>query len=271
MKLIILLLTLCFSTSSFAQRKVEHIKKKDEILVDGVKWATAKSLPGNGTYQRIIAVRDVTGKEVVYGKIPTGEGNGYYEIQFVQSGRIAYKAPGRFNITRDLAIFLVEYEALTKEGFSTAGEDKIMSLFNNPPTLPVTNTPSQYVPIEQPNPNTTNPNTTVNPSNSSTDFVDRNRQTMVFVSGNRIQQDSKNIGTIEDKSQAINGEIVITYIIKNHLNITVGEATAKMNSQEVKLITFKDNQVHNINTPNGYIRSDTKRSIAQYLNEKYYW
>ena len=199
----------------------------------------------------------------MYGKIPTGENNGYYEIQFVQSNKTAYKAPGRFNITRDLAMFLVEYEALTKEGFSTAGEDKIMSLFSNPPTFPVTNTPSQYVPVE--------PNGNPNNTSSNTDFVDRNRQAMVFVSGNRIQQDSKNIGTIEDKSQAINGEIVITYIVKNHLNVTVGEATAKMNSQEIRLITFKDNQIHNITTPNGYIRSDTKRSIAQYLNEKYYW
>jgi hypothetical protein len=264
MKLIILLLTLCLSTVSFAQKKVEHMKKTDEILVDGIKWATAKSLRGNGTYQRIIVVKDITGKEVVYGKIPAGEGNGYYEIQFVQSGKIAYKAPDRFNITRDLAMFLVEYEALTKEGFNTAGEDKIMSLFSNPPTLPVTNTPSHYVPVE---PNGT-PNNT---SSSNTEYVDRNRQAMVFVSGNRVQQDSKNIGTIEDKSQAINGEIVVTYIIKNHLNITVGEANAKMNSQEVRLITFKDNQVHNITTQNGYIRSDTKRSIAQYLNEKYYW
>lgn len=268
MKSRILLLLFCFSTLIFAQKKVEHIKKTDEILVDGVKWATAKSLRGNGTYQRIIVVKDVTGKEVVYGKIPTGEDNAYYEIQFVQSNRIAYKAPGRFNITRDLAIFLVEYEALTKEGFSTAGEDKIMSLFSNPPTLPVTNTPSQYVPVET-NPNNITPS---NPNNDThTDFVDRNRQAMVFVSGNKIQQDSKTIGNIEDKSQAIGGEIVITYIIKNHLNVTVGEASTKMNSKEVRLITFKDNQIHNITTPNGYIRSDTKRSIAQYLNEKYYW
>ncbi|KOY86222.1 hypothetical protein AD998_08740 [bacterium 336/3] len=240
------------------------MKKTDEILVDGVKWATAKSLRGNGTYQRIIAIKDITGKEVVYGKILSGQDNNYYEIQFVQSGKIAYKAPGRFNITRDLAIFLVEYEALTKDGFNSAGEDKIMSLFSNPPTLSTTSNPSQYVPLD---PN----NTTPNNNNSNTNFIERNRQAMVFVSGNKIQQDSKNIGTIEDKNQVIGGEIVVTYIVKNHLNVTVGEATTKMNSQEVRLITFKDNQVHNITTQNGYMRNDTKRSIAQYLNERYYW
>jgi len=271
-----LLFSLLFSVSAFAQKKVEHIKKTDEILVDGIKWATAPSLKGNGNYQRIIAVKDLSGKDIVYGKLYRGAEANYYEIQFAASGRIAYKTPGRLNVTRDLAMFLVEYEALTKEGLNQAGEDKIVSLFSNPP-LPQTSTGnSQYIPVE-PNSNSNSSNNNNNNNNNSNNnnywgtLVERNRQATVYVFGDKIQQDFKTVGFIEDKSRTLNGEILVTYTIRNHQNTLLGEATVKLNGTQIQLTTFKDNQLHQINSQEGFGRSDIKKAIALYLNERYYW
>ncbi len=132
MKSALLLLLMCLATLSFAQKlKVEYVKKTDVILVNGEKWATIKTTKGNGDYSKIITLKDLKGKDIAFAKLANGLK--FYEIEFTQSKRVVYKDYARLNTTRDFAMFLIDNEALTKDGYSSAGEDKMVSFFSKMP------------------------------------------------------------------------------------------------------------------------------------------
>lgn len=249
-----LVFTLCVLLSTcigFAQkRKIEYNKKTNAILVDGQQWASISKMKAGRPYLDMFILKDMQGKEIAYAK--TLAEVSYYEIQFVASMQTIRKDFDMFSSTpKDFAKFLVENQALTEQGYNSEGERRILAAFGQS-----TNNL----------PNSTPPN---NPSNQIA-MLERNRNAEIFVFGDRIQQDFKDIGTISSSNQTAQGKVITTYRVINHQNQLIAEATTELNGKNISLVTMKDNQRHSLYSEDFGLLS-VKKIIAKHLVDRYYW
>ena len=246
---IILCLLLC-TYSGFAQkRKVEYNKKTNAILVDGQQWASINKMKAGRPYLDMFILKDMQGKEIAYAKTLAEVGATQYEIQFVASMQTIRKDFDMFSSTpKDFAKFLVDNQALTEQGYNSEGERRILAAFGQTNT----NLPS------------------TNPSANQALILERNRNAEVLVFGDKIQQDFKDIGTISQNNQTVQGSVLTTYKVVNHQNQLIAEATTELNGKNITLLTIKDNQrVQLYSEDFSYIT--IKKVIAKHLIDRYYW
>ncbi|MFN3315453.1 MAG: hypothetical protein ACK40K_01490, partial [Raineya sp.] len=179
-----LVFTLCLLLGTyvgFAQkRKIEYNKKTNAVLVDGQQWASISKMKAGQPYLDMFILKDMQGKEIAYAK--TLAAVSYYEIQFVASMQTIRKDFDMFSTTpKDFAKFLIENEALTQQGYNAEGERRILAAFG------------------QSAGNLSNNNLSTNPAQTA--VLERNRNAEIFVFGDKIQQDFKDIGTISSSNQ----------------------------------------------------------------------
>jgi hypothetical protein len=118
--------------------------------------------------------------------------------------------------------------------------------------------------LGQPTINLSNPQAT-QPTNKA-QLVERNRNGMIQIIGNRILQGGVEIGTLSKENQAGDGKI-ITHIQIKHANGQLA-AVAKnqgVTSHEWTLTTASDNKVHTLNSSIGKDEEDIVKTLISLL------
>ncbi len=251
--LFIFCLVLCTYAALAQKRKVEYNKKTNAILVNGEQWASISKMKAGSPYLEMFILKDMQGKEIAYAKTFAEVGATQYEIQFVASMQTIRKDFDMFSSTpRDFANFLIENQVLTQQGYNADGERRILSAFGQS----TNSLPNGTLPT--------------NPSSNQITVLERNRNAEIFVFGDKIQQDFKDIGTISSSNQTAQGKVITTYRVVNHQNQLVAEATTELNGKNISLVTIKDNQKFQLYSED-FSYNAIKKVIAKHLIDRYYW
>lgn len=171
----------------------------------------------------------------------------YYAFLFLQSGK---RAEVENYLGLKVEKLIVECDLVKDNDINPAGENKFLMKYppkfsqqQNNPTVIVIN----------------NSSTTTTGSSDIYQTVDRNRSATIYVFGEEIKQDFKVIGSAK-KSQK-----TISFYLPN--GTKVAEATSEnYNDTQWKIVTMKDNKVHQASTAFG---SEIK-DLAKYLSGLYY-
>jgi hypothetical protein len=246
---IIFCLFLCTYAALAQKRKVEYNKKTNAILVNGEQWASISKMKAGSSYLEMFILKDMQGKEIAYAKTFAEVGATQYEIQFVSSMQTIRKDFDMFSSTpRDFANFLIENQVLTQQGYNADGEKRTLAAFGQT--------------------STNLPNT--NPSANQALILERNRNADILVLGDKIQQDFKDIGTISQSNQSVQGRVLTTYKVVNHQNQLIAEVTTELNGKNISLVTIKDNQKFQLYSED-FSYNAIKKVIAKHLIDRYYW
>lgn len=224
--------------------KGKNLVSLDTLFASGKPYCimkgTKKILGGYGAYSvRPLGAPD---QEEIYMEMEA-EGTGssaiwYWDMVFVNHGqKIRFK-----NGTLDLENTIVEYNLFNESGINQAGMNKLLLLKGD-------RTSTQPAPVQ------------------GSRMVERNRNGMVQIFGNAIQQSGVHIGTISKEVKAENGGVITHYTIR----FITGElvATARNNGatdHEWTLITAKDNGAHALSSDIG----NDEKDLVKYLVEQLY-
>ena len=224
--------------------KSKNLVSLDTLFASGKPYClmvgSKKILGGYGAYS--VRPLGMPEHEVIYLEMEC-EGTGstavwYWNMVFVDQGqKIRFR-----NGTMDLENTIVDYNLINETGLNIAGMNKLILLKGG-------KTSTQPAPIQ------------------NNRLVDRNRNGMIQIFGNSIQQSGVQIGTITKAVKAESGGVITHYTI----SLPSGEiiATAKNSgaTDHVWLIvTAKDN---NSNTINSSLGNDEK-DIVKYLVDQLY-
>jgi len=242
------------------QEKIAESKTKNKVVLSldtiyksGVPYAVLKE-------KKVMLTSDyslysLTGKELVDIPYECVDDNNsasgmlcYYAFLFLQSGK---RGEIEIGIGDKIEKIIVECDLVKDNDINPSGENKF--LMKNPPKY--SNKPQ-------------NNGTTViviNNGNTSTvtgdmyQTVERKRDATIYVFGEELKQDFKVIGSAKKQQKTI------SFYLPNGTKIA--EATSQnYNDTQWKIVTLKDNKVHNTSTSFG---SDTK-DLAKYLTDLYY-
>lgn len=240
---------------------------KDTITVDGKAYAVLKKT-SSGLETPEFSLQTTDGEEVAIAKLSTdvvpsnratntsGVQAHYIHITFLGSGvqaSMAYYLSFKKQFAKDV----VKCNLFVNGKYDPAGEKKFVILNPYKGNQVVVN------------------NTTViinNGGNSGSysnyAMIDRNRSAHVYVFGNTVQQDHKNVGKVTVKNEASGGTIVYTYTYFLPDGTRVAEATINgVGGRSVNIVTFKDNNRHSTTIVN---KVTAEEEIATFLIANYY-
>ena len=224
--------------------KAKNLVSLDTLFASGKPYClmvgSKKILGGYGAYSvRPLGLAD---HEVIYLEMEC-EGSGstavwYWNMIFVDQGqKIRFR-----NGTMDLENTIVEYNLINETGLNIAGMNKLVLLKGGKSS-------TQPAPIQ------------------NNRLVERNRNGMIQIFGNSIQQSGVQIGNITKEVKAESGGVITHYTI----NLPSGEviATAKNSGATDhvwQIVTAKDNNSSSVSSTLG----NDEKDIVKYLVEQLY-
>ncbi len=104
--------------------------------------------------------------------------------------------------------------------------------------------------------------------NTNIGLVERNRSAHLYVFGNKLQQDFKDIGFANEKTELANGKSykVIRFTLPDGTLIAEAKGES-FNSKTMTVTTLKDNKRHTVTYD--FINKQVE-NVAQYLIDHYY-
>lgn len=223
------------------------IFKVESKMLGNILRATCKGLDGKDVFW----VSSKSGSEV-----PGANANDFFnDITFAESNARALYRPN--TITTSLVKDIVNFNLFSEGKLNPQGEQRFVAAFRGPygyypgTTTVVVNTNG-------------NANVIVSGSANSNDQVRRNRNGMIFVSGNQIKQDNILVGTFQKAQAARNGTIETEYIFFLPNGSAVAKAIAKgATSHDYSIQILNTGGVFTVNSNIGRDDEDLAKFLIQ--------
>ena len=246
---------------SFSQLVAQKItQKKDIILVDGKPYLDISK--NNDGYKVTYKIKTLDQKIIILASATYGDENennndSHFELTFVETNEKAYLNAVLMGMGKQIAKELHSNNVITGNNINNEGKKIFLMLHGKNPK----NNRDEF--------NTNNTNNSSNNNNSNNNnLVQRDRNGLIFIFGDKIEQDSKTIGTTTDESVAIQGGIRHTYKFYLPNGTMIAEATyTALDSDECTIITLKDNRKHRITAKR---TAESPKNIVQMLIRDYY-
>jgi len=167
----------------------------------------------------------------------------FWDMAFVRQGqKIQFQ-----NGTMDLENTVVDYKLFTDSSLNIDGMKKLV-LMKGVPRIALPPTPS-------------NPNYSNNPT-----LVNRDRNGLIQIFGEKVQQSGVQIGIVAETSVAVGGKILNQYTITSNAGELIGIAKNHgVGNNEWELVTSKDNKEHAISSNLGQGKNDVVKYLVEHL------
>ena len=256
MKKIHLLILFVLSFSQLVAQKITQ--KKDIILVDGKPYLEINKEDGHysGIYKVNYKIKTLDQKVIIlatasYDTQNYSNNDSHFELTFVETNEKAYLPAAVMGMGKKIAKQLHSNNVITGNTINNEGKKIFLMLYG-----------------EKPKNNRNEFNSNNNNSNNNDNLVQRDRNGLIFIFGNRIEQDSKTIGTITDESIAIQGGVNRIYKFYSPDGSMIAEATyVGLDSDECTIVTLKDNHRRRITAKR---TAESPKNIVQMLIRDYY-
>ncbi len=226
-----------------SKEKSKNIVSLDTLFASGKPYCImkgSKKFLGSYSAYSLRAINNPEFEEIYLESETVGTGSAavyFWNMLFVNQGQKIRFQKG----TLDLENTIVEYDLFNQGGLNIAGMNKLVLLKGG------SNTTAQ--------------------TTQKKELVNRNRNGMVQVFGENIQQSGVQIGMIKKENKAENGAVITYYTI----TLPNGEliATAKnsgISDYNWQLTVAKDNSQHTVNSSIGVSETD----IAKFLVDRLY-